>query len=149
MRGRTDEEGLALHVLEALHVLVRDQHLRVFLERRCHGHHRHACVTGDQHGKVGAHHAVGLTGGHHLQAVELRAAHLDGDIEAVFLVQAGGHRLVEAAVLGLRVPVGLIDKLFLCVGGVEQNAKGQSGDGGPGDGGGKWISERAGKQFHG
>ena len=53
----------------------------------------------------------------HLHDVDLRAAHLDGHVQAVLLVDAGGHRLVEAAVLGLRVPVGHVGELLLRVGG--------------------------------
>src|SRR5262249_3866366 len=38
--------------------------------------------------------------------VDLRAAHLDRDLEPLLLVEAGGLGLIEAAMLGLRVPAG-------------------------------------------
>ena len=59
-----------------------------------------------QHLEVVAHHDVGFAGEQQLQAVHLRAAHLDRDVEAGLLVEARGLRLVEAAVLGLGVPAG-------------------------------------------
>jgi hypothetical protein len=44
--------------------------------------------------------------GEELQPVHLRPAHADRHVEVVFLVDPFGERLVEAAVLGLREPVG-------------------------------------------
>ena len=55
--------------------------------------------------QVVAHGDVELAGGEQLQRIDLRAAHADRHVEAVPLVDALGHRLVEAAVLGLREPV--------------------------------------------
>ena len=64
------------------------------------------CSTAESDLQRVAHHDVELAGGEQLQAVDLRAAHPDRHVEAVLLVDALGQRLVEAAVLGLREPVG-------------------------------------------
>jgi hypothetical protein len=62
---------------------------------------------------VVAHDAVDLAGGHQLHDVDLRPAHADGDVQPFLLVQPGGQRLVETAVLGLGVPVGEVAELLL------------------------------------
>ena len=75
-------------------------------------------------------------GGEQLQAVDLRAAHLDRDIQAVLLVDAFRHGLVEAAVLGLREPVGREDDAFRGLGadgyGKQQRSDKQQARGDPG-----------------
>src|SRR5262249_13793160 len=43
--------------------------------------------------------------------VDLRPAHLDRHVQAVALIDAFGERLIEAAVLGLRIPIGHEDHL--------------------------------------
>ena len=87
-----------------------------------------AAAARDHHLQVArTHDAVGLAGSHQLHDVDLRTAHLDGDVQAVLLVDAGGHRLVEAAVLGLGIPVGHVGELFL---GLGAGGKGQTERGG-------------------
>ena len=85
---------------------MRHDALKVFLERRRDGDDRQALGDRVQHLEIVAHHHVGFAGEQKLQAVDLRAAHLDGDVEAGLLVNPGGLGLIEAAVLGLRVPTG-------------------------------------------
>ena len=65
-----------------------------------------SCSMADMHLQRVGHRDVELAGGEQLQAVDLRAAHADLHVEAVLAVRAFGDRLVEAAVLGLREPVG-------------------------------------------
>ena len=62
-------------------------------------------------------------------AVDLRAAHLDRDVEPGLLVEAGGLGLIEAAVLGLRVPARQEGHLVGGVGAAtgEQRERGSSG----------------------
>ena len=56
--------------------------------------------------RVGAHEEVELADRQQQPVVHVRAARHDGDVEAVRPIGAVGERLVEAAVLGLRHPVG-------------------------------------------
>jgi hypothetical protein len=87
-----------------VHVGMRDHALRLHLEHGRDCGQGHAILDGRQGLEVLAHDEVGLAGGDDLDRVDLRAAHLDGDVQAVLLVDAGGNRLVVAAVFGLRVP---------------------------------------------
>ena len=85
---------------------MRNQRLRVALKGGGHGCDRHAllycldCTDGVAHGKVA------LAGHQQLHAVDLWTAHLDGHIQTVFLIQAGGLGLIEPTVFGLGIPVG-------------------------------------------
>ena len=86
---------------------MRDQHLRVLLEDRRHRDGRNVLldrVEGLQ--RIGAHEEVELADRQQDAVVHVRPALHDGDVEPVLLVGAVGERLVEAAVLGLRHPVG-------------------------------------------
>ena len=70
-------------------------------------HHRDVVlhvVEGAEH--AAAHVEVDLAGGEQLAVVDLRPARPDGHLQAVFLVDPVGHRLIEAAMLGLGLPVG-------------------------------------------
>ena len=86
---------------------MRDQHLRVLLEigRDFDG----GDVLGDRVKTlqiVGGQEEVDLADRKENAVVHAGAALADGDVEPVFAVGAVGQRLVEAAVLGLRHPVG-------------------------------------------
>ena len=109
--------------------------LKVFLERRRDGDDRQALRDRIQHLEVVAHHHVGFAGEQKLHPVHLRAAHLDGHIEAGLLVNSRGLGLIEAAMLGLRVPAG--EKCDL-VGGI-----GGAGDQRQSCGGGKTCNAKA------
>ena len=85
---------------------MRHQDLRVLLERGRDHHHRDVVldvVEGAEH--AAAHVEVDRAGGEQLAVVDLRAARADRHIQAVFLVDPVGHRLIEAAMLGLGLPV--------------------------------------------
>ncbi len=82
------------------------QALQIVLEGRADRCHRQALLDRLEHLNVVAHQDVGLTRDEQLHAVDLRAAHLDGDVEALLLIEACCLRLVEAAVLGLGQPAG-------------------------------------------
>jgi hypothetical protein len=56
--------------------------------------------------RVRGHEEVDLAGGQQDAIVGVGASRHDGDVEAIFLVGAVGHRLEEAAMFGLRDPVG-------------------------------------------
>ena len=63
--------------------------------------------------------------------VDLRTAHADLYVEAVFLVDALGHGLVETAMLGFGKPVGKEGNLVEGVrrtGGAQEEEKGQAGE---------------------
>ena len=86
---------------------MRQQHLRVLLEDR--GDDQGRDVLRDRVERlqrVGAHVEFDPAGDQLQAVVHVRPARQDGDVEAVLPVGAVGHRLVEAAVLGLRHPVG-------------------------------------------
>jgi hypothetical protein len=78
----------------------------ILLERRTHRHHRQVLLHQLDGLQVVAHHQVGLPGEQQLHHVDLRPAHADFDVEPVLAIRSLGHRLIEAAVLGLRQPVG-------------------------------------------
>ena len=104
-----NEQRQLLQVLEFLDALVgmRQQHLRILLEDR--GDDQGRDVLRDRVERlqrVGAHVEFDPAGDQLQAVVHVRPARQDGDVEAVLLVGAVGHRLIEAAVLGLRHPVG-------------------------------------------
>ena len=132
LRGGGDQNGLALEVLEPLHVLMGDQHLWILLEHRGHRGHGNAALAHLHHLQIaGAHDTVGLTGSHHLRDIDLGAAHLDADFQTMLFVQPCGHGLVEATMLGLGIPVGHVDEFFLGVAEAAQTT-GQHGRAGQG-----------------
>ena len=51
-------------------------------------------------------HHIGFAAEQKLHPVDLRSAHLDGDVETFLLVKAGRLCLIEAAVFGLGEPAG-------------------------------------------
>ena len=104
--GRGDRDRLALQVLDLRHTRMRDEHRRVLLERRGDRRQRHVLLDRRQHLQAVGHRDVELAGGEQLQAVDLRPAHPDRDVEPVLPVRAFRQRLVEAPVLRLREPVG-------------------------------------------
>ena len=86
---------------------MRDQDLRVFLEQRGDFDGRHVLLDRvEALQRVGAQIEVDLVDQQQHAVVGVRTAGHDGDVEAVFPVGAVGERLVEAAVLGLRHPIG-------------------------------------------
>ncbi len=83
------------------------ENLRILLEDG--GDRDHRYVVGDRVERlqrVRGHEEVELAGGQQDAVVGVGTSRHDGDVEAVFLVGAVGHRLEEAAMLGLRDPVG-------------------------------------------
>ena len=104
---------------------MRDDHRRVFLERRRHGSHRDVLLDGGEHLQRVAHHDVELPGGQKLEAVDLWPAHADGDVEAVLPVSAFRDGLIEAPVLRLREPVGGEHDLVR-LGGMRREAQGRA-----------------------
>ena len=97
---------------------MRQQHLRVLLEHR--GDHQGRDVLRhrvERLQRVGAHVELDPAGDQLQPVVHVRPARQDGDVEAVLAVGAVDQRLVEAAVLGLRHPVGgegdLVERLGL------------------------------------
>ena len=56
--------------------------------------------------RIGAHEEVELADRQQDPVVHVRPARHDGDLEAVLFEGAVGERLIEAAVLGLRHPIG-------------------------------------------
>ena len=114
---------------------MRDQHLRVLLEIR--RDFDGGDILGDRVEAlqiVGGQEEVDLADRQQDAVVHARAALADGDVEPVFAVGAVGKRLVEAAVLGLRHPIGaegdLVERLGR--GGACQGACPQGGNHEPG-----------------
>jgi hypothetical protein len=101
-----DRDRLAAQLLDLADGRVRDDHGRVLLERRGDRDDRHVLLDGRERLQPVGHRDVDLSRGEQLQAVDLRPAHPDRDVEVVLPVDAFRDRLVEAAVLGLREPVG-------------------------------------------
>ncbi len=97
---------LDVYKRQALHVVVRHHALQVVLERCRDGGDGKALLQRFQHLEVVAHHHIGLAGEEELHAVDLRAAHPDGDVEPGLLIEPGRLGLVEAAMLRLREPAG-------------------------------------------
>jgi hypothetical protein len=67
---------------------------------------RHVLLDGRERLESVGHRDVDLSAARSWQPVHLRPAHLDRHVEVVLLVDPLGERLVVAAVLGLREPVG-------------------------------------------
>ncbi len=114
------EQRQLLQVLEGLDALagMRHQHLRVLLEHG--GDHQRRDVLRhrvERLQRVRAHVEVDAAGRQQQPVVHVRPARHDGDVEPVPAVGAVDQRLVEAAVLGLRHPVGgeadLVERLGL------------------------------------
>ena len=81
--------------------------LRVLLEDGGDRDHRHVVGDGvERLQRVCGHEEVELAGDQQDAVVGVGATGHDGDVEAVLLVGAVGHRLEETAMLGLRDPVG-------------------------------------------
>ena len=74
---------------------------------------RDALLDGVDRAEHAAHVELDLAGDQQRPVGGLRAALADGDVEAVLRVGAVGDGLVEAAVLGLRQPVGAEGDLVL------------------------------------
>ena len=85
-------------------MIVGHDSLQIELERRRDGDDREALLQHLEDLEIVAHHEVGLAGQQELHAVDLRAAHLERDIEPSLLVKPGRLGLIEAAVLGLCEP---------------------------------------------
>jgi hypothetical protein len=86
---------------------VGQEDLRILLEDRGDRDQRH--IVGDRVERlqrVRAHEEIELAGGQEDTVVGVGATGHDGDVKAVFLVGAVGDRLEEAAMFGLRHPVG-------------------------------------------
>jgi hypothetical protein len=104
-----DQQGQPLEVVELFDALVRmrEQHLRVLLEHR--GDHERRDVLLDRIQRlqvVGAHVEVDAADRQQQPVVHIWPARQDRDVEAVLAEGAVDQRLVEAAVLALRHPVG-------------------------------------------
>ena len=76
--------------------------------------------------RVGAHEEVELADRQQDAVVHVRPARHDGHVEAVFAVGAVGERLVEAAMLGLRHPIGAEADLVELLGLGRRETGGQS-----------------------
>ena len=102
-------EGEVLEILDVRDggIGVGDQDLGVLLEQRRNHEGRNVAldrIEGLE--RIGTQEEIDLADRQQDAVVDLRAARHDGDVEAVAAVGAVGQRLVEAAVLGLRDPVG-------------------------------------------
>ena len=83
-----------------------DQHRGVFLEDCRHRDHRNVLVHEiERHEGIGRDVKVEHTGRQKLGVVYLRPARPQIYLQPVALVDAGGDRLIEAAMLGLGLPV--------------------------------------------
>jgi|GEM_PF-4717785 len=86
---------------------MRDENLGVLLERRHHGPGAGARLDDVERNEiVGANAEIDRMGGQQLRHIDARTALHDFDVETGFRVVAIGKRLIEAAMLGLRLPVG-------------------------------------------
>ena len=93
-------------LLDAL-IGMRDQHLRVLLEHGGDLDGRHVLLDGvETLQRVGAQKKSILPTSSSMRLLAFGPPWDDGDIEAVFAVGAVGERLIEAAMLGFRHPVG-------------------------------------------
>ena len=90
----------------------------ILLERRGDGDDGDLVLDGRQDLQCVGHGDVDPPRREKLKPVDLRSAHAYVDIEAVLAVRPFGERLVEAAVLGFRKPVGgeheLVQRLRRC-----------------------------------
>ena len=104
-----DEQRQLLEILELLDTLIRmcKEHQRILLEHGGDRNDRHVLLHRvETLQRVGAHEEVDLADGEQDAVVHVRTARHDGHVEAMLAVGAVGERLVEAAVLALRHPVG-------------------------------------------
>ena len=86
---------------------MRHQHLRILLEHGGDRERRDVLLDRvEALQRVPAHEKVELADRQQDAVVHLRPARHDGDVEPVLAIGAVDQRLVEAAVLGLRHPVG-------------------------------------------
>ena len=84
-----------------------DQDLRILLEDRHHGAQRHFLLHHIHHHKgVGADAEIGGAAGQQLRHIHIGSAFADGDVQSAFGVKPFGQRFIEAAMFGLRLPVG-------------------------------------------
>lgn len=74
--------------------------------------------------QIVSHHHIGIAAGEELQAVDLRATHLEVDVETGLFVESGRFGLIESAVLGLGEPTS--EKAQL-VSGAHRARKGDAG----------------------
>jgi hypothetical protein len=88
-----------------------DQHLWVLLEDRRDGEERRADAHIGEGLEAVRHGQVDPPGEQHLPDVEARPTLAQVDLEAARLVEAGGDRLIKAAMLGLGTPVGVEGEL--------------------------------------
>ena len=105
----TDHDRLALERGEIVVPLtgMGDQHRRVLLKDRRDRHHRDVLACKIERTKgVRREVEVEPAGGEQLRMIDLRPALPQRDLEPVPPVDAGGDRLIVAAVLGLGLPVG-------------------------------------------
>ena len=92
---------------------MRNNNCRVFLEKGADANHLNALLPRLVILDIEAHEDVDLPDGEQLQAVDLRAPHLDRHIEAILFVGAFGERLIQPAMFGLCEPVGLESHFLL------------------------------------
>ena len=86
---------------------MRHQDLRILLEQGGDGQRRDVLLDGiEALQRVGAHEEVELADRHQDAIVHVRPARHDGHIEAICAISAVSKRLIEAAMLGFRHPVG-------------------------------------------
>ena len=88
-----------------------NHHLRVLLEDRRDGEEGCPDIHIGEGLEAVRHDHVDPAGQQHLPDVEARPALAQIDLEAARLVEAGGDRLIETAMLGLGAPVGLEGEL--------------------------------------
>ena len=108
-RGVGQQDRVALEIGQGFHARagMGDQDLRVLLHEGGHRLHRHLFggqVHYDKSVRADPH--LRRAGGDELRNIGSRAAGQDGHVQAALGVFAIGQRLVEAALLGLRQPVG-------------------------------------------
>ena len=104
-----DQQRPALHLLEAVEARagVGDHHLRILLEDRGDGEERRLHADVGELLEAVRHDHVDAARQQHLADVEAGPAGPELELDAARLVEAGGDRLVVAAMLGLRAPVGV------------------------------------------
>ena len=116
--GALVADDVLLGVLEVLPFVepltrMRHDHLRLLLEGGRDDPQRDVLLHGVEGlQQVAAHVEIDLAGEQQRPAADLRAALLDGDVEAAGGIGAVGNSLVVAAVLGLGEPVGHEGDLF-------------------------------------
>ena len=108
-----DQQRPALHLLEAVEARagMGDHHLRILLEDRRDGEERRLLADEGEGLEAVRHDHVDPAGQQQLADVEAGPAGPEVDVDPTRLVEAGGDRLVVAAMLGLRAPVGVEGEL--------------------------------------